>query len=101
MLAIEMRRHGRRDEELTAIRIRPGVRHGQQACLSVAIAEALVLELGAVDGLAARAVAVRKVASLQHEAPDYAVEGHALVVQRLAIRLANTALARAQSALQK
>jgi len=59
--------------------------------------EVLVGELGAVDGLPAGAVAAGEVAALAHEAGDDAVEGGALVVQRLP-RGAQALLARAQAA---
>ena len=74
-----------------------GVGHGQLAGLGVLELEVLVRELGAVDALAARAVAGREVAALQHELRDDAVEGAALEVQRLA-GLADALLARAQRA---
>lgn len=57
--------------------------------------EVLVGELGAVDALAAGAVAGGEVAALDHELLDDAVELAALVVQRLA-GLADPLLARAQ-----
>lgn len=59
--------------------------------------EVLVVELGAVDALAAGAVAGGEVAALHHELLDDAVEGAALVVQGLA-GLAQPLLARAQRA---
>ena len=57
--------------------------------------EVLVLELGAVDGLAAGAVAVGEVAALEHELRDHAVERAALVRELLA-RLAHALLAGAK-----
>ena len=46
--------------------------------------EVFVLELLAVDGLAARAIARGEVAALAHELGDHAVEDGALVGERLA-----------------
>ena len=57
--------------------------------------EVLVLELGAVDGLAASAIARGEVTALDHELLDDAVEDGPLVVQRLA-RLADAFLAGAE-----
>lgn len=45
--------------------------------------EVLVGKLGAVDGLAARAVVVGEVAALDHELLDDAVEARALVAEAL------------------
>ena len=59
--------------------------------------EVLVLKLGAIDGLAASAIASSKVTTLNHELLDHTVEDAALVVQWLA-GLANALLARAQGA---
>ncbi len=57
----------------------------------------LVGKLGSVDGLAARAVARREIAALDHKLLDDSVETRALVVQRLAAR-AQALLTRAQAA---
>jgi hypothetical protein len=57
----------------------------------------LVGKARAINGLAAAAVARRKVAALQHKARDHAVELGALVRQGLA-HLAHTLFARAQRA---
>jgi hypothetical protein len=43
--------------------------------------EVLVWELGAVNALAARAVTLREVATLNHELLDHTVEGRALVAE--------------------
>jgi hypothetical protein len=59
--------------------------------------EGLVVELVAVDRLAAGAIASSKVTTLDHELLDDAVEDGALVVQRLS-GLSNALLARAESA---
>ena len=60
------------------------------------LGEGLVVKLGPIDGLAARAVALCEVTTLDHELLDYAVEHRALVVQRLA-GLADAFLASAES----
>lgn len=57
----------------------------------------LVLELLAVDALAAGAISFCEIAALNHEALDDTVKARALVVQRLA-SLAYTLLASAQRA---
>lgn len=53
-------RHGG-DEELRAVGVRPGVGHRQQPNGSVGEVEVLICKLLAIDGLAARAVAVGEV----------------------------------------
>ena len=72
------------DEELRAVGVGAGVGHGQEVGLRVGELEVLVVELVAVDGLAASAVSVGEVATLGHEAGDNAVEFAALEVERLA-----------------
>lgn len=57
--------------------------------------ESLVLKFGAVDGLAAGAIAIGKVTTLDHELLDDAMEDGALVVEGLP-SLANALLARAK-----
>merc|ERR1719263_2508505 len=83
--AVEPGRLGRAEEELGPVRAGARVGHAQHAGSRVLQPEVLVLELLAVDRLAARAVLVREVAALAHEAGDDAVEQAALVaVARLA-----------------
>lgn len=78
MFAIQMRRRRTRDEELTAVGIRPAVGHGQQTRRVVLEREVLVGEgLRAVDRGAACAVAVYEIAGLEHEALDLCVLGYA------------------------
>mmetsp|Transcript_25997 Transcript_25997/g.83641 ORF Transcript_25997/g.83641 Transcript_25997/m.83641 type:complete len:300 (-) Transcript_25997:28-927(-) len=87
------------DEELGAVGVLARVGHREHARRVVPQREvALVLELSAEDGLAAGAVAVRKIAALHHEALDDAVEEGVAEVQRLAGALAQAALAGAQAA---
>ena len=71
--------------------------HGEDPRSGVPELEVLVRELGAVDGLAAGAVAAGEVTSLAHEVGDDAVEGGPLVGERLA-RASHPFLARAQRA---
>lgn len=71
------------DEELGAIRVGPGVRHGEQAGLFVLLYKVLVLELVAVDGTAAVAVGQIGVTTLEHEVGDDTVEGNTLVAEAL------------------
>ena len=95
VLPVQPRRLGGADEELGPVGAGPGVGHGEHARSGVPQVKVLVGELGAVDGLAAGAVAAGEVASLAHEARDDAVERRPLVVQRLAGR-AQALLARAE-----
>mmetsp|Transcript_68676 Transcript_68676/g.204355 ORF Transcript_68676/g.204355 Transcript_68676/m.204355 type:complete len:200 (+) Transcript_68676:146-745(+) len=97
MFAIQPARLHGAEEELGAVGVGPRVRHGEDAWARVLEGEVLIRKLVAVDGLAARAVATRKVPSLAHEVLDDAVEGATLEVQRLA-RLARALLAGAETA---
>eukprot|EP00303_Exanthemachrysis_gayraliae_P009057 CAMPEP_0206001816 /NCGR_PEP_ID=MMETSP1464-20131121/2350_1 /ASSEMBLY_ACC=CAM_ASM_001124 /TAXON_ID=119497 /ORGANISM="Exanthemachrysis gayraliae, Strain RCC1523" /LENGTH=302 /DNA_ID=CAMNT_0053375139 /DNA_START=202 /DNA_END=1111 /DNA_ORIENTATION=+ len=83
VLAVQPARLGRADEELAPVGVGPGVCHGQDARARVRELEVLVGELAAVDGLAARAVALGEVPALAHEARDDAVEPAALEVDGL------------------
>ncbi len=83
MAAIEPSRLHGADEELRAVCVGAGVGHAEDAGAGVyarLAAEGLVGELGAVDALAARAVAVGEVTALAHELRDDSVEAAALVV---------------------
>lgn len=96
MFAVEPRRGREGDEELAAVRVGPGVGHGQDAGAGVLELRRLggggggggwyqgdlVLEFLAVDGGAAAAGAGR-VAALDHEGGDDAVEGRRVVVPAL------------------
>lgn len=50
------------------------------------VMEVLISELLTVDGLAASAVVVREVTTLQHEVRDDAVEGRVLIAKALFVR---------------
>ena len=67
------------EEELAAVGVGPSVGHGEPALAVVLQLEVLVLELGAVDGLAARARVSSEVAALDHEVGNDPVEGGAPV----------------------
>mmetsp|Transcript_62884 Transcript_62884/g.167224 ORF Transcript_62884/g.167224 Transcript_62884/m.167224 type:complete len:247 (+) Transcript_62884:167-907(+) len=97
VLAIEPRGLGGAQEELAAVGARARVRHREDARARVLEREVLVGKLGAVDRLAARAVAPGEVTALAHELRNHAVERRALEVQRLA-RLAHALLAGAERA---
>ena len=84
VLAIEPRGGDGGDEELRAVGVGTSVGHREEAGASVLELEVLILELGAVDGLATSAVALGEVTTLEHEVLDDAVEGRALVVEGLA-----------------
>lgn len=71
------------DEELGAVGVRTGIGHGHDAGAGVFQGEVLILEFGAVDGLATSAVVVGEVATLAHEIRDDTVEGGALVAETL------------------
>ena len=62
------------EEELGAVGVRTSVGHGQISCSSVLQLEVLICELLSVDGLAAGAITVGEVTSLDHEVLDDAVE---------------------------
>ena len=62
------------DEELAAVGVEPAVGHGEETRFIVLELEVLVREgLGAVDGGAARAVAVEEITALDHEVGDLGV----------------------------
>lgn len=80
MFPVQPRRRRQRNKELTPIRIRPAVRHAQDASAGVLERGVdLVLELLAVDGAAAAAGA-GGVAGLEHEVGNDAVEEERVVV---------------------
>lgn len=71
------------DEELRSVGVGTGVGHRQGAGLQVLEGEVLVLELGAVNRLAAGAVVIGEVTALAHEVRDDAVEDRRLVAESL------------------
>jgi len=83
VLAIQPSGLGGAEEELRAVGVRTSVGHGQNTRTSVLQGKVLVSKLGTIDGLAASAVVVGKVAALAHEVRDNAVEGAALVAESL------------------
>ena len=86
VLTVEPARGGRAQEELRAVRVRAGVRHGQDARAGVLEREVFIRKLGAVDGLAARAVVIGEVTALAHEARDHAVERRSGVAETVFTR---------------
>lgn len=75
MLLVQMWRWHSGDEELASVGARSGVGHGEEEWLLMQFLEVFVLELLAIDALAACAIALGEVSTLDHERPDYAVEG--------------------------
>lgn len=79
MLSIEMRRRPQRNEELRSIRIGTRIRHGERSfALVLEGGHEFVFEFRPVDATAAAAGA-RRVAALDHEAFDDAVEDYVVV----------------------
>src|SRR5262249_48935336 len=68
-----------RDEKLAAVRVRPGVRHREDACFGVTN-----LGMKLVGELVARSAGplTETIAALNHEAVDDAVKDHAVVERR-------------------
>ena len=64
MLAIQLLGLGRADKELGTVGVGPSVGHRQDAGSGVLELEILILELGAVDGLATGSVVVGEVTTL-------------------------------------
>eukprot|EP00982_Pelagococcus_subviridis_P012445 31175-Pelagococcus_subviridis.AAC.14 len=83
---VQMRRRRRGDEKLRPVRVRAGVCHREQKRTVVRDPERFVFKLLAVDGLPARAVRLREVPALAHEARDDAVEARPFEVQRFTLR---------------
>lgn len=66
--------------------LREACEHTEKALLGVLELKVLVVELGAVDGLAASAIALGEVTTLDHKVLDDAVEDGALVAKALFAR---------------
>jgi len=90
VLAVQPAGDGGGEEELAAVGVGAGVGHGEDTFLGVLQGEVLILELVAVDGLAAGAVVVGEVSALAHEPGDDAVEGGVLEAEALLHRAQST-----------
>lgn len=89
VLAVQPARGRCAQEELRAVRVGAGIGHRQRAWAEVlaGLAEkGLIGKLGAVDGLAASAVAVGEVTTLAHEIRDHTVERGVGVAEALLAR---------------
>ena len=83
MLSIQPGRWGQSNEELTPVRVLPTVRHAQDPRPGMLQSRIdLIFELFSVDGSAA-AAGTGRVAGLEHEVWDYAVEDDVVVVAAL------------------
>lgn len=86
VLAIEPRCLGRGQKKLRPVGVAARVGHRQGAGCRVLEGEVLVVELGAVDGLASGTVVVGEVSALAHEVRDDAVEGGVLEAETFLAR---------------
>ena len=77
---VEVRCCRRRNVPLRPVRIAPCVRHAQQPWFVMFRLEALVGKVGPINGLATRPIGADKVATLDHQTGDDAVDRRALVV---------------------
>lgn len=83
MLPIQPRRRSQRNEELTPICVLPAIRHAQYAPPGMLQSRVdLIFELFAVDG-SATAASTGRIAGLQNEVWDHAVEDDVVVVAAL------------------
>lgn len=80
VLAVEPGGVSHREEELRTVGVWSGVGHGE-APDKVLDLKVLVGELGTIDGLAASAIVVREITTLDHELGNDAVERGALVAE--------------------
>jgi len=74
VLAVQVGRINKGDEELGAVRVRSGVSHGKQTTFGVLDIEVLISELGTVDRFAPSAIASCEITTLSHEAWDDAMQ---------------------------
>jgi len=81
MLAIQPRSLGSANKELRTVGVGSSIGHAEDARASVLEREVLVLELVAIDGLAASSVVVGKVSALAHEVGDDTMESGASVAK--------------------
>jgi len=95
VLPVEVGLRGEEDKELAGVGVLAEVGHGEIAASVVIVVEVLIVELGAIDGLATGAVPGGEVATLSHEARDHSMELGALEVEWLA-RLADSLLSCAE-----
>jgi len=74
MLPVQPTRFSRAQEELRPVRVRAGVRHGQNPGPSMLQSEVLVREFRAVNRFSTGAVMRREIAALAHESRDNSME---------------------------
>jgi len=86
VLAVEPRGLHCGQEELRPIGVGTCVGHRENAGSGVLQSEVLVGKLGAIDGLASRAVMIGEVAALTHEVRDHPMEGRPLEAEPLLSR---------------
>ena len=88
MFPIEVRGGGARDEELTAVAIRSGIRHGNHPGLVVFVLGQIFIgkrRIPAVDTQLARPVVIDKIATLQDKPFNHPMEGRMFVPRGLFI----------------
>jgi len=72
-------------EELGPVSVGAGVGHGEQAGGAVLHQEVLIVELGAVDGLATGSIEILEISALKHEVGDDPVEYRPFVGEPLGV----------------
>lgn len=83
MFPIEMRGLDGGDEELTPVGVFASIGHTQQVWTIMLLDEVFILELGAVDGFTAGAVATGEITALKHELGDDTMEAGTAVAETL------------------